>query len=610
MKKLISLLLTALLLFSMIPVSMAEQAEPADPDEIWEQIEALESETIEKRGLRNSVTAADFAAMADDVAELVTASSSYVEGTLERHGDFFFWETKDGTANGYSPRLRAKLREGATGADPEVCTETVTDSYAVRTAGNNSVKVAVFQPYYGLQESFQATYAEEGKRIASSIGGSSTTYRVNDASITNVALAMENCGVIIFDSHGDTDYWNENDDTDFTSRANTSYFCLQTGSGITGKDMEAVSGKYGTYYHAYYAGKNGALRFYCVDGTAIANHMTKQAQRPLVWMALCLSMATDGLEKPLRNKGVGVVYGYSQSVSFTGDYIYEEYFFDHLLKGYNVAKSISYMKSKAGCNWDPAYGVSSITLAKRYRLAFPIVVSDEDKYPGKGKVDAVQTPKSTWKLKNQNQICVDCPSISAFTDAPEKDNWAHDPIDWALTNGITNGISNTKFGPNAGCTRAQVVTFLWRAAGEPEPAAPTEPIEGNEADGDELPVIPLDIENPFEDVKSDAYYYTAVLWAVSKGITTGTSAAKFSPDKTCTRAQIVTFIWRYEGEPEPESSSNPFKDVAAEDYYLKAVLWAAETGVTSGTSPTTFSPKSTCTRAQVVTFLYRDITKQ
>ena len=180
---------------------------------------------------------------------------------------------------------------------------------------------------------------------------------------------------------------------------------------------------------------------------------------------------------------------------------------------------------------------------------------------------------------------VNCPG-KAFADMPAKGNWAHDPIDWAVSNEITNGTSASTFSPEEGCTRAQVVTFLWRAAGQPVPASST---------------------NPFNDVKEGTYYYNAVLWAVEKGITNGTSDTTFSPDETCTRAQIVTFLWRYEGEPAPTSIDNPFTDVKTSAYFGNAVLWAVENGITNGTSATTFAPEDTCTRAQVVTFLYRDV---
>ena len=177
-----------------------------------------------------------------------------------------------------------------------------------------------------------------------------------------------------------------------------------------------------------------------------------------------------------------------------------------------------------------------------------------------------------------------CPSIN-FTDMPPITSFSHIPIDWAVVNRITAGTSATTFSPKASCTRAQFVTFLWRTSGQPEPTT---------------------TENPFTDVKAKAYYYKAVLWAVEQGITSGTSATTFSPNEPCTRAQVVTFLWRMEGSPEPTQTENPFTDVKAKAYYYTAVLWAVEKGVTSGTSQTTFSPKGFCTRAQCVTFLYRE----
>lgn len=173
-------------------------------------------------------------------------------------------------------------------------------------------------------------------------------------------------------------------------------------------------------------------------------------------------------------------------------------------------------------------------------------------------------------------------SSNPFTDV-SADAYYHDAVLWAVENGITSGTSATTFSPNAVCTRAQAVTFLWRAAGSPEPGI---------------------AENPFTDVASDSYYYKAVLWAVEKGITSGTSATTFSPNVTCSRAQIVTFLWREQQSPSV-STSGAFTDVSADAYYAKAVDWAVSEGITSGTSATTFSPNANCTRAQIVTFLWR-----
>ena len=193
----------------------------------------------------------------------------------------------------------------------------------------------------------------------------------------------------------------------------------------------------------------------------------------------------------------------------------------------------------------------------------------------------------------QDGVCTRCgqkdpdyepPAPFCFDDVQDESQYYFDPVYWAVDKGVTTGATPTTFNPGAGCTRAQVVTFLWRAAGKPEPAK---------------------TDNPFNDVQPDAYYYKAVLWAVEKGITTGTSATTFRPDQTCTRGQIVTFLWRYNNQPEPTKTDNPFTDVQTSQYYCKAILWAIEKGITKGTSADKFSPDSTCTRAQIVTFLYR-----
>ena len=192
----------------------------------------------------------------------------------------------------------------------------------------------------------------------------------------------------------------------------------------------------------------------------------------------------------------------------------------------------------------------------------------------------------------KTRICAICQTTESVTAAGTKlqnpfadvksSKFFYEPVLWAANSGVTTGTSATTFSPNNDCTRGQIVTFLWRAAGSPEPTS---------------------IRNPFKDVKSNAYYYKAVLWAVEKGITNGTSANTFSPDATCTRAQVVTFLWRAKGSPKV-SATNPFKDVK-KSYYSDAVLWAVKNNITTGISANTFSPDATCTRGQIVTFLFR-----
>ena len=176
---------------------------------------------------------------------------------------------------------------------------------------------------------------------------------------------------------------------------------------------------------------------------------------------------------------------------------------------------------------------------------------------------------------------------SVFTDVKEGAYYM-DAVNWAVDKKVTSGKSETTFAPNDSCTRAQAVTFLWRAAGSPEPTAS---------------------EMTFTDVKADSYYYKAVLWAVENKITSGMSDTLFAPDATCSRSQIVTFLYRMQNSPESKAE-NPFTDVKADAYYANAVLWAVENGVTTGASATTFDPAGDCTRGQIVTFLYRCLSKQ
>ena len=177
----------------------------------------------------------------------------------------------------------------------------------------------------------------------------------------------------------------------------------------------------------------------------------------------------------------------------------------------------------------------------------------------------------------------ECPG-SCFTDMPPVTGFAHLPIDWALQSRITRGLTETAFGPSAVCTRAQIVTFLWRAAGCPEP--------GRTA-------------TAFKDLKPGAYYEKAVAWAEEQGIAKGMTGTAFAPDAACSRAEIVTFLYRAGGSPEVTGKDSPFPDVAEGSYYADAVTWAVENGITRGRTAGGFSPGAPCTRGEAVTFLYR-----
>ena len=201
----------------------------------------------------------------------------------------------------------------------------------------------------------------------------------------------------------------------------------------------------------------------------------------------------------------------------------------------------------------------------------------------------VETPATGHKY--EGGFCVNCGEKEAGTEQPEnpfvdvaESDFFFDAVLWAVEKDITTGVDDTHFAPEKNVTRAETVTFLWRAAGSPEPVG---------------------TNNPFVDVKESDFFYKAVLWAQEKGITTGVDATHFGPAQECNRAQIVTFLYRAMGAPEIENRNNPFTDLVVGEFYFDAVLWAVENGVTSGVSGELFAPGQICNRAQIVTFLYR-----
>ena len=186
--------------------------------------------------------------------------------------------------------------------------------------------------------------------------------------------------------------------------------------------------------------------------------------------------------------------------------------------------------------------------------------------------------------------CRNCGLIGLETTVPPiftdvvGDGFYSQPLDYCYAEGWVTGVSANTFAPDKACVRAQVVTFLWRAAGCPKPVGTA---------------------NPFVDVKKGEFYYDAVLWAVGEGITTGTDSTHFTPLGACNRAQVVTFLWRAFGKPQAKTGGHPFRDVQAGSWYEVPVRWAVEEGITSGMTATSFAPTSSCNRAQIVTFLYR-----
>ena len=875
-KRLIAVLLAAVMTAGLLPTAYGAQADAvantAEADRAFAAIDtALDNLSAKK-------AAATEAAKSEAAKEAVEALGY----TVTEHGSQFTW-VADGITCVYSPRLR-RIAETATPIDGYVDDgQIVTVDYSRRGTGPDSKNVALIEPYYGLDSSFTTQYQTECSSIAAATGGTYTLYKTTNATVDNVAAALQNSAVVVFDSHGDTDYVNPYDDEDFVSGATTSYLCLQSGTGLTSDDYAGD--------HALYGGPAGQMKYYLVDGTAITNHLTGEMPNTLVWMAICLGMATDGMEKPFMEHGAGVVYGYSQSVTFDGDYDYEKDFWSRMKSGATVADAIAYMKEQNG-NWDPGMGASTITQAKRMYAAFPVVVSNVDAYPGHGNVDALQSVYSDWTLAGQStsytvtavsadesmgtvsrsggqitaepqegylvsgytvvpegactvtqngntfqvsniqQDCtvtisfaprerasityvvpagVTCGATTAYagdsvklpapqgTPAADKYDyrfvgWVTAPVeaaaacgtvyvagtDYALTgdttlyalysylvqDGAASGqyhlvtgsredwsgeyvlcgndtavldASGTYTGSTIGsanasialadsgitlqggvmrnvsdayvyvvqavgggsysirmkgssnylaytgtsnslntltdCTEKQAQWTLSFADGEAvitnaantgktlrynatsdlfrcyssgqtavslyaadggttyyttrlenkaedpcadghsfgaweQTTAPTYSEPGSErrictvCGADEVRAISR-LALPFVDVKDDAYYSSAVAWALDYAITYGDDDTHFAPQSPCTREQVVTFLWRASGKPAARTETCPFLDVKPGDYSYEAILWAAERGITVGTDDTHFSPKATVTRAQFVTFLWR-----
>ncbi len=279
---------------------------------------------------------------------------------------------------------------------------------------------------------------------------------------------------------------------------------------------------------------------------------------------------------------------------------------DAMAKAIENAISALVRKSSGGDDSDPTYAIEvgkdirngTVTANRRYAERGDTVTITVKPDDGFKLDDLTVTDKNGKELKltdkgngkytftmpagkvEINAAFVKEVETSPFSDVSAS-NYYYEAVKWAQEKGITGGIGNGLFGPNQPCTRAQIVTFLWRAAGSPEPKA----------------------MSSFADVSMDAYYAKAVAWAVENGITTGTGDGKFSPDATCTRAQSVTFLFRAIGKL--VDSKAEFSDVLTDSYYANAVAWAVENGVTNGIGDGLFGPNNSCTRAQIVTFLFR-----
>ncbi|MBQ3356384.1 MAG: InlB B-repeat-containing protein [Oscillospiraceae bacterium] len=421
MRRFLALAAALSILLSVLPTVFSEEAPTEETayaaDRLFRQIDDL-CGTVKKRGA--SAGEAAFAALSDNVYALVEASGTAKANTLEANGEFIHWvDIETGVPCCYSPDHEA-VKAGMTtlpepSGDMEDVKAALRSAEPARTVSNSdcpqSLNVGLLQPYWESSEHYgdenflrySQFFLQQSNLLVEKMGGELIHFSMGNVNADTIAFTIQNCGIVIINSHGSTDYKNENDKT---SRANSSYLWLNPDTeGIVNMRVllnpedytTAHTGPFGTYYDAYYSGGK-----YCINGTVISNHMTADAPNSFVYFGCCLGMATDGLAAPIREKGVETVLGFSQSVTFRGDYSYMMSFTDSLADGDTVAEALAIAKQEVGII-DP-YKVKN--------PCYPIVVSSTDPYPGQGNVDAPQTVNSSWHLSTR-QVNYSVPSTAA-----------------------------------------------------------------------------------------------------------------------------------------------------------------------------------------------------
>ena len=382
-KKLFAAILAALMVLAVLPVSSfaAEAAYQANEaagmkrwDDVWAVLDAVEAEMMEQGANRAEVVYAVYKAALN--CPLID------KGSITDLNDNEFSFTTDGMVGGYNYRVRNFTKAPAKQTNKDLAIETTSRVVSNVNSTKSScgcagaVDVLLVGPYYGSDSSFTDQYKTEAASIAAATGGTLTTLSYMEATGPAIASNYTNKGVVIYDSHGNC-----------IDSKNTSYLDLNSSSGLTTTDY--------TNGWAYNGGS-----FYGIDGRYIQNHVSGTLSNCIVWMAICQGMKKEGqgtTGTALLAAGAGCVYGYSQSVSFTGDYEYEETFWTQMKNGATVADAIAVMKSTHG-NWDPAYSSSS-------GAAWPIVMSAVDAFPSNP--DGTQTVNCDWTLFSQDPIALE-----------------------------------------------------------------------------------------------------------------------------------------------------------------------------------------------------------
>lgn len=600
-KQILALSLVIAMCFGMLP----GKAQAAEPGSLTDADYAAADTVFDALDLWEDSDHLTMTRDAWTLCALVCELPGVVPDSVRMEGGQLTWMTEAGIACGWSGRAREILAA----AEPGEMTHPREVTMEFTSKGVHGKDVYVFQPYYGLDKNFKDQYYKEGQQLAKLTGGTFQYKAAEAVTVDVLAQALQNGGVIVMDSHGDTDYENPDNSKDYVSGAHTSYICLQTKDGLTQEDF-AFDEK-ANCYHAKYLGhgsrNNPDMYMNAVDGTVIANHMTGKAKGGLFWETTCLGMSTDGIVGPLMEKGLGVIYGYSQTITFVGDSLFGSAFFKALKEGNNVASSIDDMRRRYG-KWDysseicaaggmPAsWAPLSEGAARRCFCAFPIVVSAQDPYPGKGKVDAVQQVHCTWKLVDS--CAHDYQLVNAVKPTCTKAGYSGDTVCADCGDVKSGGTAVPALGHSFG---------EWTLTLEPKDTEPGQREHSCQRCGflekDSVPHTDCP-SCQFRDVYCARWYHAAVDFAVERGIMTGMSPISFAPNGTVTRAQLAKILYNLAGSPVCQGG-NPFADVAEGKWYYDAVTWAANAGIVCGMTETVFAPNEPLSRQDMVVMLYR-----
>ena len=615
-KRIVSLLLVLALCAALLPATFASAADSkALTGDDFAAADAIFDGALAEARAKKAT--ADDEALVDAVYAYVSEADGVQSETVALNDGAVNWYTDDGIFCVFSPRMYHILDEMQTPDETNTAPETQVIYNSNETKSTSSARdVYLVGPYYGIDSSFGDTYEAVATGLAEVTGGNVHVVSGYSANINTLANALQSGAIVLLDSHGGTD---SND----SHHASRSYLCLNSTTGLTSSDFNNEHSAY------FYGGAVG------VDGTTMANHMTKNAPNSFVWDGACLSMSTNTICNPLRNKGVHTFYGYSDSVTFVGDEVFLDYFWTNMIEGQTVKQAAANMKSSAGA-WDLSpqifdyYGwdydsdtVYNLSQAQTpdsdgNYTAMPMFASAQDAYPSA--LQTLQNVKSDWTMPRatvtisfsvpQGVAKIDDITVYAGSEIsmpypegkPRATDASYEFIGWL--DGTYTGYSypgDDYYVYDAG------ERFTIFGSGTAYALYLRTAADGTEIYTTDVPDGPEDPNDPsvmFTDVPNGKWYNEGIRFAVEHGLMNGYTDGTFRPNAELTRGQMITVIYRMAGAPGVEPTS-AYSDVPTGKYYTNAVAWGSANGVVTGYTDGTFRPDAPVTREQLATMLYR-----